>query len=67
METDKRLGTGEAASVLGCSTNTVRKMVRAGVVPADPTPNGLLFTARDLYALLATGWRPKKPGRPKKN
>jgi len=66
MNTTDRVTTGKAAAVLGCATNTVRKLVRLGIVPAEATPYGLLFRPEDLYRLLGSGWRPAKAGRPRK-
>lgn len=66
MTTEAKLTTGEAATVLGCASNTLRKLVRLGVVPAEATPYGLLFRPEDLYRLLGSGWRPSKAGRPRR-
>lgn len=66
MTTETKLTTSKAAAVLGCASNTLRKLVRLGTVPAEETPYGLLFLPSDLYRLLGSGWRPSKAGRPRK-
>ena len=57
------LTTGQAAALLGCCPQHVRKLARRGELPYEETPYGRLFAVADVNARLANKPRPGRPPR----
>ena len=52
------VNTAKAAALLSCSVSTVRKLARAGAIPALKGPDGWLFDVAHIALRLAQGVTP---------